>query len=137
MGMTLELLVSAVKKSGLRITPAKKNLLQLFLSAATPITALDILRQMDINKTSVYRAIDSLLETGIICEVDFGDSIKRYELTRKDHHHHLICLRCKSVTEYPVSDQLEQIENQISRKTKFTVQRHTLEFFGVCRTCQL
>ena len=65
------------------------------------LTAPDILQKLEdvdhpYNKTSVYRAIDKLLNDDQICRLSFGTNEILYEL-RNHHHDHLVCSNCGSV----------------------------------------
>ncbi len=124
-----------VKKAGLRNTKVRKLCISQFLSATGPIDATLLIDKLQVNKTTVYRELATLVSKGILSEIDFGDGKKRYELSTLSHHHHLVCVKCKSVSEYKVETDLSLEEKNIQRNFSFTVQKHTLEFFGICRSC--
>ena len=88
-----------------------------------------------VNKTTVYRQLDSLIRKGQIQELDFGEGKKRYELL-KDHHHHLICTGCNKVQCVEIEENFKEQEAEIGRKTDFRITGHMLEFFGLCSSCQ-
>ena len=56
-------------------------------------------RGSTVGLASVYRAVDGLVEQGLLQRVDFGDGIARYEPVRAghEHHHHLVCESCGKV----------------------------------------
>jgi Fe2+ or Zn2+ uptake regulation protein len=124
-----------LKASGLRITLIRKQMIELFNTSSLPISAVDIQQSIKANKTTIYREIAVLLESGNLVRVDFGDGIKRYELSHRDHHHHLICVKCKSVTDVHLADDFSKEEKIIAANNKFKVLRHNLEFFGICERC--
>lgn len=85
--------------------------------------------------TTVYRALDSLVEKGYVQAVDLGDGEKRYEVVAPgEHHHHLVCENCGQSNHL---DQcvVEEIEDTIRAKYGFTIKSHVLEIFGVCSKC--
>lgn len=86
--------------------------------------------------TTVYRAIDSLLQLDLIQSVDIGDGEKRYESVEPgQHHHHLICLECLQsahLEECFVESLMKKVE-EVHRGFKVT--SHVLELFGVCNAC--
>ena len=87
--------------------------------------------------TTIYRAIDSLLELGVIQCVVLGDGEKRYEpIEPGSHHHHLICEKCHASVHM---DQcfLDQFTESVRSRHGFTTTRHVLEIFGICRNCSL
>lgn len=129
------------KVARLRRTRVRQAVLAFFAAQKSPLGIPNIVlalqqRGISVNKTSVYRELATLERAGIVSPVSFGDGIIRYELARKEHHHHAVCLSCRSVLEIPLSNEIEKIEKRIAVKTQFHVQRHELEFFGMCKKCQ-
>ena len=100
-----------------------------------PVDAIELTKKYKVNKTSVYRQIEVLLGIKLIKEVDFGDGKKRYERVDLGHHHHLVCDSCKSVSDVTMEKDLEAVEKKIKKLKGFKVQRHSLEFFGLCKKC--
>ncbi len=72
----------------------------------------------------------------IIEHIIFHDGVLRYELSDRIHHHHLVCLNCNQVQDVELKQELDDEEKRISRKTKFQIIRHSLEFFGLCVNCR-
>jgi Fur family ferric uptake transcriptional regulator len=78
--------------------------------------------------------MESFVSKGIITQIDFQDGKYRYEIMR-DHHHHLVCTQCGSVQ--AIHDQCLAIDTKaIEGHYEFTVQRHQLEYFGLCSKCK-
>jgi Fur family ferric uptake transcriptional regulator len=113
----------------MRHTKARSQILSIFKSSRRPLSASDLLEKMDVNKTTIYREFDFLVEEGILSPIEFGDGKKRYELADMDHHHHLVCLSCKSVAEI-------KMRENFSIPADFKVVKHNLEFFGYCSECK-
>src|SRR5258706_14983692 len=134
--MELSDIIKSLKKSGLRITQARKQIIKLFVDSTSPLAADDILAKISVNKTTVYREIETLLFHKYLTEINFADTKKRYELTVLGHHHHLVCVQCKSITELDIADDFSKEEKRIQKQEKFKVLKHTLEFFGLCGVCQ-
>lgn len=81
-----------------------------------------------VNKTSVYRALDKLLDDGRICKQNLKDNELVYEL-RQDHHDHLVCTNCGQVI---------PIECHVGTETipaDFVIDHHHLTIFGICGDC--
>lgn len=123
-------------KHKLKNTKVRKEIFQIFSKNGHPIDAFEITKSIKVNKTSVYRELKVLLGKGLILETDFGDGKKRYELASLEHHHHLICTKCKSVADIELTDDLSSVEKLIQKEKSFKVQRHNLEFFGLCVNCK-
>ena len=50
------------------------------------------------------------------------------------HHHHLVCTNCGKTVE--IESPSESWLKGISDKYGFTIERHTLEVFGLCEDCR-
>lgn len=133
--MTSEEISNLLKRKGLKQTSVRKSCIEYFSNASGPVDALSLIDKLNVNKTTIYRELTTLVEEHIISEIDFGDGKKRYELSSLSHHHHLVCIKCKSVSEYTVKTDLSKEEAQIKKEYSFTVQKHMLEFFGICKDC--
>src|SRR3954468_4746308 len=78
-------------------------------------------RGSTVGLASVYRALDGLVEQGLLQRVDFGDGIARYEPLRAgDHHHHLVCDGCGKVETFHDAA-LERAIETIERQTGYDV----------------
>jgi Fe2+ or Zn2+ uptake regulation protein len=81
------------------------------------------------NKTSIYRALEQLLDQDQICRHYFDQVEALYEL--RDHHHsHLVCRHCGKV------EMAECLYQQPSRAGDFQVEHHHLTLVGLCKNCQ-
>lgn len=134
-------LIGELKKSGERITPIRRALLENFCNHLKPQTPQELLSYLEkkglmANKTTVYRQLDILVQIGLIQEINFSDRSKRYELFPADHHHHLVCQNCKKVEDINLDNDLDKQEKKIWKTSHFKVLQHSLEFFGLCNRCQ-
>lgn len=138
-------ILARLKSSGYRLTEARTEIVRILLKATAPLAADEILthltaRHLPVNKTTVYREIEFLMKQGVIEEVHFDDRKKRYELSGQEHHHHLICIQCKTVEDVALSAELAEAERRqeesLTLEKKFRVLSHCMEFFGLCAKCQ-
>lgn len=134
-------LIRTLQSDGHRITKARSALLELFASHHSPLSALELQhllaqQKIVVNKTTIYRELDFLIQHNIIHTVAFGDDTARYELQSRDHHHHIQCTSCGDVVDLPLQNELAEIERHIVKSTHFVIEKHALEFFGVCPKCQ-
>jgi Fe2+ or Zn2+ uptake regulation protein len=81
------------------------------------------------NKTSVYRALEKLVEQGTLCKHAFSADEATYEL-RHHHHDHLVCNQCGVIQS---ADCQLTIPSSIE---DFQVDHHHLTMFGLCSACQ-
>ncbi|MBO0678285.1 transcriptional repressor [Mycolicibacterium sp. S2-37] len=96
----------------------------------------DVLRQRGegIGLTTVYRALQSMAEAGLVdtLRTDTGESV--YRRCSDEHHHHLVCRACGATVEIQ-GGQVEKWAADIAREHGFSDVSHTIEIFGVCGDC--
>jgi len=125
----------------LKITPARLAVLDILEKTDKPIDIATIIDYLETNNikadpATVFRIINSFTDKGITKQIQLNEGKFRYEHASKKDHHHLICEKCGDLED--VSDNfISDIEKEIQRKKKFLIKRHSLEFFGICKKCQL
>ena len=85
--------------------------------------------------TTVYRTLQAMADAG---EVDVlrNDGEAVYRRCRSNgHHHHLVCRTCGTTVELAARD-VEEWTEQVARRHGFSDVSHTVEVFGVCRSCR-
>lgn len=125
-----------IKKSGLRITDTRRTIIEELQLAKKPLSVTEFLALIHVNKTTIYREMETLIKYKFVNDIDLGDGNKRYELSSLEHHHHLVCVKCQSIEDIQVKVNLMAEEKRISIKQQFMILKHNLEFFGVCHNCQ-
>ncbi|MCD5385228.1 transcriptional repressor [Candidatus Gracilibacteria bacterium] len=112
----------------------KQKILEIIISKSCPISVKDILNIIgtDINKTTVYRNIEKLLNTGIILE-DFGKNGEKIYSLKQTHHHHFICDICEKKENIGcfINFEIEDLENKFG----FKVKNHSFVLNGICKKC--
>jgi Fur family ferric uptake transcriptional regulator len=135
---------------GYRLTIPRKAILEVLSNTSDHLSTEDIYmivhkKYPAIGLTTVYRTLDILVQMGIVFKFDFGDGRSRYELmdhfSNKDHHHHLICARCKTIIDYDdfLNEELELInktEDALSERHDFQIRGHMMQFYGLCEKCR-
>lgn len=83
---------------------------------------------------TVYRNLNLLRDEGQIIELACGKYRCRYDGTIKNHYH-FICLKCERVFDLdePI---LKKLDNKLSKKSKFQIKYHRMDFYGYCRECK-
>lgn len=142
--MTVDILKQRLQSRQYKLTKQRRTVLDVFLEhpgehlSAEDVYGLLRAQSMDIGLATVYRSLELLAELGILQRMEFGDGCSRYEvgtMTPDEHqHHHMICLKCGKVAEFP-DDLLDELEAKIERQSGFKVSDHQVKFFGVCQAC--
>jgi len=127
-----------LKSSGLKITPARLEILNVFSLDCHPIDAEYIgkhLKNKKINQVTIYRNLASLEKEGIIRRVNLQQEAVNYELA-DHHHHHFICTVCGQTESFAGCDISSLITSVLKKSTKFKkINYHSLELFGLCKKC--
>ena len=137
--MTQTNTISALREAGLSVTVVRVGLLAYLESAKQPLSADQLTealrdKHLTLNRTTVYRELTRLVEKGLVEEVLLASRARVYELAQS-HHHHAICTNCETIQHVEIPEQLTTTERLLQKKHGFTVQRHSLEFYGLCQTC--
>ncbi len=124
-------------------TVIRKNIIDCFKKSKYPLSYEDLIdylkkKKIDFNRSTVFRNLNYLTENNFLIKVNFGDGKIRYELKEKDHHHHVICRKCKKVYDFYDHDLdkiIRKLEKKLTRKNKIRIDSHQFEFFGQCQKC--
>lgn len=89
-----------------------------------------------VSKATVYRTLKLLVDSHFLDELEIGArEAKFYEPVHgREHHDHMICLRCGHIIEFS-DPEIEAHQEQAARRQFFRVLSHTLKLFGLCRQC--
>ena len=87
-----------------------------------------------ISKTTVYRNLRQLAESGIIRQVSLPDGLERYDRFATPHYH-FRCMKCNSILDVEMK-YLSNIDDEIQEKYNFQVDKHDVVFTGVCMKCK-
>ena len=84
---------------------------------------------------TVYRTLQALADVGEVdvLRTDDGEALYR-RCARREHHHHLICRSCGATVEID-GPTVEAWADQVGAAHGFADIEHTVELFGLCRTC--
>jgi Fur family transcriptional regulator, ferric uptake regulator len=93
-------------------------------------------RRPGVGIASVYRALQTLTELGLVHRLDLRSGGARYEPAQPsgDHHHHLICGDCGTVEAFS-DDRLELAIHGVSQAAAFRIDEHEVVLRGRCAGC--
>jgi len=121
------------------MTSQRRAVLEAVLSLANHPTADQVHERVierlpELNRTTVYRALDTLVSMGVITRISHPGRVVRFD-RRTDTHHHLICLNCETVLD--VDDaKLNDLPIPDTRGWGFTVVDYRVQLRGLCQACQ-
>jgi Fur family ferric uptake transcriptional regulator len=131
--------IDAVRSSGLRLTSARRLVLEALLAAGGPISAEDIadvlggtMTQSDI--ASVYRNLETLGELGLVRHFHAGHGPGRYVLEGLGEHEYLACESCGRLESVDPSS-LDGVREQVRRLSGFEARFSHFPIVGLCADC--
>lgn len=132
--------LALVRASGLRVTNARRLLLEALFTIDRPVTAEEIAAGIDgavppSDLASVYRNLETLEQIGLVRHVHFGHAAGLYELTRGQRHEYALCERCAQVSAVPAGD-LDEARAVIERVLGIEPSFTHLPLVGLCRGCR-
>ncbi|MCI0343423.1 MAG: transcriptional repressor [Planctomycetales bacterium] len=139
MGHETETFREFLARRGLRLTRQREQVLAAVLAAREHLSAddyFDRLRARGVSKSTIYRTLSLLVESGLAEGQDYGDGRVYYErMAGRDHHDHLICLGCGDLTEFRNAD-VEKLQDRVADEHGFELVSHTHKLFGYCARCR-
>ena len=131
---------SVLKSSGLKATPPRIKVLEIFQRAEPRhSSAEDVYRALvdqgsKIGLATVYRVLMQLAGAGLLTRCRFETGKAVYGLNRGTHHDHLVCLGCGRVDEF-YDAEIEARQREVARTIGFGLQEHALALYGLCSDC--
>ena len=95
-----------------------------------------VLDYPDISKGTVYRNLNSLVDSGLLRRVSVPSSADRYDhiLTK---HYHVQCVQCRKFMSVDDLEYFQDLDDKIAQLTGFRMENHNIVFQGVCPECQI
>lgn len=92
-------------------------------------------RGVDLEPAFVSQTLELLTRFGLATRREFEGGPPRYEHRHLgEHHDHLICTRCGSITEFH-DPELEALQSRLAAQHGFHPLRHMLHIYGLCHSC--
>ena len=131
-----------LKKNGLKFTKQRELILNELYDADVHLTSEELYKTLQKKYTNlkvgiatVYRTLALLESEDFVTTLLSEKDAKKYELSSKEHHDHIICQKCGKIVEF-VSQEIEALQNSIAESLGFKVENHSMQIFGICIECQ-
>jgi Fur family transcriptional regulator, ferric uptake regulator len=144
MSATTQDILAAFERMGLRNTRPRRVIaekLAQLASGGDDFATEDLWRALQredprLGRATVFRAVETLLEQGLLDRVEFADGSRRYRVCGGSiHHHHLTCTQCHRVVEVEVCLPPETL-SAVASAADFALEGHSIELFGRCVSCR-
>lgn len=127
---------------GEKLTDIRRDVLSLLLSHGHSMKAYDILSELQQSRPTaapptVYRALDFLLQVGLIHRLDSLNAFVACPEFALTHHHGvlLVCENCHGVTEIADAPWMSHLTDAVAA-LGFAPGHQELEIKGLCSACQ-
>jgi Fur family ferric uptake transcriptional regulator len=126
-----------LKRAGLKITLPRLKILTILQEPSNQhISAEDVYKilleqHQEIGLATVYRVLNQFDDAGIVTRHHFEGGKSVFELSQKDHHDHLVCLKCGKVVEFE-DNVIEQRQEDIAKSHNIKLTNHSLYLYGEC-----
>lgn len=136
----VEQILQRISEAGHKVTSARRVVVELILRQAGYFTSADICEALKsvepgVGRATVFRTLDLLNEMHLVEKVHLADGCHRYLVCQTNQHHHLICSRCGTASDFD-EPTLNELFQQLARQTRFRIRGHWIEVFGLCENCQ-
>ena len=128
-------------RAGLGPTSNRLRVMEVIGSTSGPVKAQEIHRIVNrthpINRVTVYRILDLLVEKGLVDRISGGGRSFYYGLAPNENHAahpHFYCTRCGSM-QCLNPEALQVDSRQLDRTFAGMIENVEIRFDGVCKTC--
>lgn len=126
-----------LKRAGLKVTLPRLKILQILQDpnnqhiSAEDVYKILIEQDEEIGLATVYRVLNQFDDAGILNRHHFEGGKSVFEISHKDHHDHLVCLKCGKVIEFE-DDVIEQRQEMVAKQHNIKLTHHSLYLYGEC-----
>jgi Fur family ferric uptake transcriptional regulator len=129
-----------LSQHGYKRTMQRAVVLEILESAGGHMTAEEVAREVEerrlaLNRSTVYRTLETLAEVGVVKATRMGRAI-HYELSHDgDDHHHLRCVDCKVMVHLDAAE-VDGLLGRRASKSGFQVTDIQVMVNGLCSVCR-
>jgi Fe2+ or Zn2+ uptake regulation protein len=122
-----------------RLTPQRRALLETLVEYGDHPPAEQLYARVhsklpDLSRATVFRILEQLVAKGVIGKACHPGRSARYDV-RTELHHHLVCLRCESMTDI-FDDSLDKVALPDTTAYNFATVDFRVQLRGYCKKCQ-
>lgn len=90
-------------------------------------------RYPNISRSTVYRNLNILEQSGVILRVRIPNAADRFDFNVTNHYH-IVCEKCGRVDDLEMP-YLDNLNSNIINSNGYSVNSHSIVFFGECPDC--
>ena len=130
-----------LKDAGLKITLPRIKILQVLENSSIQhVSAEDVYKMLiaadeEIGLATVYRVLTQFEQAGLVARHNFEGGHSVFELSKEDHHDHIVCQKCGKITEFS-DEKIEIRQSEVAKSLGYILLDHNLNMYGLCPDCQ-
>jgi Fur family ferric uptake transcriptional regulator len=127
-----------LKQAELKVTSGRLLILSVLDEHHKPVSVMELRKLLKnrIDQATIYRNLLNLETAGLVRRIDKKDDKAYFELADEHDHHHIICTKCGLIEDF-YGCNITSVERQVLKKSKqfSIVKEHSMELFGICKSC--
>jgi Fur family ferric uptake transcriptional regulator len=132
--------VAAIRASGLRVSAARRVVLEALFAADGPVTADELAAGIpgqvpESDLASVYRNLETLEQIGLVQRLQFGHGAARYALSGRAGDGFVYCHRCGGCDPLP-AETLDALRDVLREHTSYEPRLARFPLAGLCAECR-
>ncbi|RLA08278.1 MAG: ferric iron uptake transcriptional regulator [Gammaproteobacteria bacterium] len=128
-----------LKQAGLKITVPRLKILHILHSGCKRHFTVDeiyqelIKQKASVGLATVYRVLAQFEACNLVSRVQLYNDQATFEAGQdRDHHDHMICIKCGKIVEF-CDDIIEERQEKIAKKYGFKLKKHHMVLFCKCQ----
>ena len=123
-----------LRKAGLKVTLPRVKILQILEHAEDKhMSAEDVYKALldaeeDVGLATVYRVLTQFETAGLVVRHNFDGGHSVFELSRGEHHDHMVCMETGDVIEF-IDPEIEKRQHAIAEEHGFEIVDHNLVIY--------
>lgn len=141
MHVSADALLDALRSQGLRITKARRIVCEVLaeshddhLTAAAIYEAVRADSGVRLDRSTVYRTLETLEATGLLTHGHLGHGPSVYHLAGHRPHQHIVCERCGATASLSTGS-FARLTDDLERTTGFRLDPAHFALTGLCPDC--
>ena len=131
--------VARVRSLGMRRTRLLEDVLRELAGKTRPVTIGGLGEAIGgvCDTATLYRMVERLVAAGVLRKIGLHERALYYELAVPGQHRdYLICTGCGAIGDINASCPVDELEQELARRTGYAGLRHELVFYGLCPECR-
>jgi len=140
-GTAVDDMIQSLDAAGYRMTDSRRAVIDLICTRDGAFETAELVadarrRKIEAARATIFRTLEILTGLGVVERLDLPNGDHSYvRCDSRAHHHHLVCRRCQRSIDLEDLG-MTPILARVARRTGYKIDRHRVELFGLCPTCQ-